>query len=404
MHDPTSEAERSSAPPPEADTLMRFLGADPAGRLRLAPGVAEAVGADRMERIVEATLARTGTPVTVTDSPDGLIVTGPQGSVRAWARQTPDGAEIAGLLLEGVPYEPSGRRGHLPETVTWLTYLLVLTLWNVLMIWTAADRASWCAGMAALAVFFVFAEGRGAPAQQPRLRRHTVRAAALTALLSAYRLPTLPTGHFTPALATALALLAVGVCLLAMARLHHWRTPVSQPLLFPLEGSWYVLQGGGGLLNHHAGFPEQRAAVDLVALGPQGTRTRRGHDLTAYAAYGRPVLSPCRGRVISAATTIPDQHPGEIRYQPPYGNHVFLDTGRDIIKLAHLRPGSVAVRPGDEVEPGQLLGEVGNSGNSTEPHLHLHAERDGLGLDLRFTDVRGRLYRGRRITADRPGG
>lgn len=45
----------------------------------------------------------------------------------------------------------------------------------------------------------------------------------------------------------------------------------------------------------------------------------------------------------------------------------------------------------------QLLGEVGNSGNTTEPHLHLHAERDGLGLDLRFTGITGTLHRGRTL-------
>ncbi|MER5923408.1 hypothetical protein [Streptomyces mirabilis] len=49
---------------------------------------------------------------------------------------------------------------------------------------------------------------------------------------------------------------------------------------------------------------------------------------------------------------------------------------------------------------GQLLGGVGNSGNTTEPHLHLHAERDGLGLDLRFsgiTGITGTLHRGRTL-------
>nr|WP_279616560.1 M23 family metallopeptidase [Streptomyces cellostaticus] len=254
--------------------------------------------------------------------------------------------------------------------------------------------------MATLATFFVFVEGCGAPAQQPRLRHRTVRAVALTSLFSAYRLPSLPTGHFTPALGIALALLAAGVYLVTRARLHHWRTPVCQPLLFPLEGTWYVIQGGGRLINHHVPVPEQRAALDLVALGSHGTRTRPGDDLAAYAAYGRPVHAPCQGRVISAATGIPDQQPGENRYQPIYGNHVFLDTGREIVKLAHLRPGSVTVKPGEFVEAGQLLGEVGNSGNSSEPHLHLHAERDGVGLDLRFSGVKGRLYRGRRVRGD----
>ncbi|MFE4967192.1 M23 family metallopeptidase [Streptomyces sp. NPDC056660] len=180
-----------------------------------------------------------------------------------------------------------------------------------------------------------------------------------------------------------------------------WSSPPSDgrwaPLLFPLEGSWYVVQGGGSLLNHHTRVPEQRGALDLVALGRYGTRTRRGRELTAYAAYGRPVRSPCDGTVISAVDTVRDQNPGEIRYQPPYGNHVFLDTGREIVKLAHLRPGSVTVAEGDTVRAGRLLGEVGNSGNTTEPHLHIQAERDGVGLDLEFTGVPGRLYRGRTI-------
>ncbi|MER7464077.1 hypothetical protein [Streptomyces sp. NPDC097981] len=46
---------------------------------------------------------------------------------------------------------------------------------------------------------------------------------------------------------------------------------------------------------------------------------------------------------------------------------------------------------------GQLLGEVGNSGNSSEPHLHIHAEREGVGLDLRFTGITGTLHRGRAL-------
>ncbi|ANP55649.1 hypothetical protein J2Z21_005718 [Streptomyces griseochromogenes] len=394
---PTPGAVAPPSAPPEAGILTRFLSEDPAVRARLAPGVAEAVGADRMEQIVQATLARTGTPVTVTDSPDGLIVGGPRGKVRAWAQQSGDGEEITGLLLEGVLYKPPARRGNLPDSVPWLVYLLLIVLWNALTIWTADDRASWCAGMAALAAFFVFVEGYGAPRQQPRVRYRSVRAVALVSLFSACRLPSLPSGHFTPALGVALVLLAAGVCVVAMARLHHWSSPVSQPLRFPLEGTWYVVQGGGRLINHHVGAQEQRGAVDLCALGPYGTRTRPGDDLTAYAAYGRPVHAPCDGRVISAVNTLPDQRPGELRYQPVYGNHVFLDTGHEIIKLAHLRPGSVTVKPGDVVEAGRLLGEVGNSGNSTEPHLHLHAERDGTGLDLRFSDVKGRLYRGRRI-------
>jgi len=104
--------------------------------------------------------------------------------------------------------------------------------------------------------------------------------------------------------------------------------------------------------------------------------------------------------VVSAEDGIEDQDTrpgGRARYQPAYGNHVFIDTGREIVELAHLRPGSLTVRQGDMVRVGRLIGETGNSGNTTEPHLHLHAERDGVGLDLRFTGMAGRLYRGRVI-------
>ncbi|MFE9603986.1 M23 family metallopeptidase [Streptomyces hokutonensis] len=382
----------------EAHALRLFLTADPDDWPRLAPRVTEAVGADTLQRIVRATLARVGELDTVTDSPDGLIVSGSRGRVRAWAQAAPDG-KLGALRIEGARYTPRRRRPHPPAPVIWAAYLLVVTLWNILTVWTAADRTAWLGDMATLAAFYVIVEGCGAPARQPRPLRRTVEAGAVAALASSWRLPDLPNGNSALRLVCGLALLSASLWLVAAARRHRWRAPLSRPLRFPLEGTWYVVQGGGRLLNHHAQVPEQRGALDLVALGPLGTRTRRGHDLTAYAAYGRPVRSPCDGRVISAADTVRDQRPGEISYQPPYGNHVFLDTGREIVKLAHLRPGSVTVARGDTVRAGQLLGEVGNSGNTTEPHLHLHAERDGLGLDLEFTGVPGRLHRGRTVRA-----
>ena len=397
MHDLTPEPQ-VPAQLPEAQALSRFLTAGPDKWPRLAPRVAEEVGTDTLERIVRATTARIGELRTVTDSPDGLILSGSNGQVRAWAQAAPDG-ELTALRIEGARYTPPRRRRRLPAPLAWAGCLALVTLWNVLTVWTAADRSVWLGDMAGLAAFYVVVEGCGAPAQQPRLLRRTVEAAAVAALASACRLPGLPTGHGILRLVVGGALLAGAVWLVAAARRHRWKAPLSQPLLFPLEGTWYVVQGGGRILNHHARVPEQRGALDLVALGPRGTRTRPGSDLAAYAAYGRPVRSPCDGRVISAADTVQDQQPGEIRYQPPYGNHVFLDTGREIVKLAHLRPGSVTVAKGDIVRAAQLLGEVGNTGNTTEPHLHIHAERDGIGLDLEFTGVPGRLHRGRVIRA-----
>jgi hypothetical protein len=250
----------------EARALRVFLTADPDDWPRLAPRMTEAVGADTLQRIVRATLARVGELDTVTDSPDGLIVSGSRGRVRAWAQAAPDG-KLGALRIEGARYTPRRRRPHPPAPVIWAAYLLVVTLWNILTVWTAADRTAWLGDMATLAAFYVIVEGCGAPARQPRPLRRTVEAGAVAALASAWRLPDLPNGHSALRLVCGLALL------------------------------------------------------------------------------------------------------------------------------------SASLARGDTVRAGQLLGEVGNSGNTTEPHLHLHAERDGLGLDLEFTGVPGRLHRGRTVRA-----
>ncbi|MDU8995036.1 MULTISPECIES: peptidoglycan DD-metalloendopeptidase family protein [Streptomyces] len=185
---------------------------------------------------------------------------------------------------------------------------------------------------------------------------------------------------------------------LVRARRHRWGAELSAPLRFPLrDGTWLIAQGGGPGLNHHTPHPEQRGAIDVIGVGARGARLRSGASPDAYLIYGAKLYAPCDGDVVSAADDYADQVPGTIRYEPPYGNHVFIDTGSELVKLAHLRPGTVTVATGDRVRAGQLLGEVGNSGNTTEPHLHLHAERDGLGLDLRFTGITGTLHRGRTL-------
>ena len=181
----------------------------------------------------------------------------------------PQPPEAAALYLEGTRHAtPRSRRLRLPYGLL----ALLLALWNVLALWTAPDRTAWFTDLTILAACYVLAEGLGAPAQQPRLPRRTVEAgAAVAALVSASRLPGLPSGHGELGLASAAVLLMALVVLVAVARTHSWRAPLSQPLTFPLEGIWYVVQGGGRPLNHHARVPEQRGAVDLVGLGRYGT-------------------------------------------------------------------------------------------------------------------------------------
>ena len=64
------------------------------------------------------------------------------------------------------------------------------------------------------------------------------------------------------------------------------------------------------------------------------------------------------------------------------GNHVLLECGTEVrVLLAHMRRGSVRVRPGERVAVGRPLGAVGNTGNTNEPHLHVHAQRPGTAVE-----------------------
>jgi hypothetical protein len=175
--------------------------------------------------------------------------------------------------------------------------------------------------------------------------------------------------------------LALGTLLLALlfhaARGRH-RPPGALDLAFPLRGGTFVVGQGGAskLVNHHFGHPSQRYAFDLLRLNRAGVRARGIYPgtLDRYAAWDAEVVSPCDGRVAVVVDEIPDLPPPQRDGAHPAGNHVTIESGGATIYLAHLRRRSLAVRAGDMVRVGQTIGRVGNSGNTTEPHLHIHAE------------------------------
>ncbi|OIK28061.1 M23 family metallopeptidase [Streptomyces malaysiense] len=380
-----------------AEVLYRFLTVGAEERERMAPRVVAAVGRERLDGILEVTFGRVGRITGVRDSPDGLVIQGSEGNVLAFA-VTRDGQELDALLIAPGVHRPPRLRvpRWMPAASAWVV-LAVLFAVRIDACWTAPGRVAWCGRVLVVAAGYLVVHGWFAPAEFPRWIRRPLQAGALVALASGWRLPRLPSSGGAAELVVGVGLCAGFGLLLVRARRHRWGTAVSRPLDFPLRGGrWLVAQGGGRGLNHHAAFPEQRGALDIIQVGPGGSRVRgpRGGN-ESYLVYGQPVLAPCDGTVVSAAGVVEDQEPGAIRYQPTYGNHVWIDTGDEVVKLAHLRPGTVTVAAGDVVRAGQPLGEVGNSGNSSEPHLHVHAERDGLGLDLQFRGVRGPLYRGR---------
>jgi len=102
------------------------------------------------------------------------------------------------------------------------------------------------------------------------------------------------------------------------------------------------------------------------------------------------VLAPGAGTVVEAKDGIPDNIVNFPNASPPEGNHVIIDHGNgEYSVLAHFKLGSLTVKTGDKVAPGEKVGECGNSGNSAMPHLHVHLQNTpvifkGEGLPMQF--------------------
>lgn len=131
----------------------------------------------------------------------------------------------------------------------------------------------------------------------------------------------------------------------------------------------------------------QRFAVDWEQMDDDN-RIYAGprEDPTSYRIFGREALAVAEARVVSVVDGLPEQTPGRfpeaITLAQADGNSVVLDLGGGRYALyAHLQPGSLRVRPGDRVRRGQVLGLVGNTGNSVAPHLHFHVMDGPSPLD-----------------------
>lgn len=157
----------------------------------------------------------------------------------------------------------------------------------------------------------------------------------------------------------------------------------------PLRGGpWLAANGPGAPSGHRRALIvagdrptiAQRFAIDYVMLDSSG-RTFAGDRLRneSYHAHGQDALAVADGIIALVKDSIPENIPGATSRAVPItletvgGNFVILDIGGGRFAFyAHLQPGSLRVKVGDRVRRGQRLGLVGNSGNSTEPHLHFH--------------------------------
>jgi Peptidase family M23 len=155
----------------------------------------------------------------------------------------------------------------------------------------------------------------------------------------------------------------------------------------PLRGDDWIAEGGPSNSSYHRRarmaangnlYFAQRFAIDYVKVTADGhTYTGDRKKNSSYLCHGADVLAVADGKVVAVKNDIPENIPDptaravEIGMATAGGNYVALDLGYHRYALyGHLIPGSITVKVGDSVKRGTVLGHVGNSGNSTEPHLH----------------------------------
>ncbi|HHT7235674.1 MULTISPECIES: M23 family metallopeptidase [Bacillus] len=155
---------------------------------------------------------------------------------------------------------------------------------------------------------------------------------------------------------------------------------------FPLNERALVGWGGNQLeTNYHVIKPNERWAYDLL-IPPAEVKSSNLED---YGIYGAKIMAPASGTVVSINNDEKDLVPGSDNFQSMAGNHIYLrldETGTFLI-LAHLKKGSIKVKEGQYVNEGEVLAQVGNSGSSSEPHLHIHHQRqDPSKVSMFFTE------------------
>ena len=208
-------------------------------------------------------------------------------------------------------------------------------------------------------------------------------------------LPWLPAGLAGWAVVLSFGALAGAAAVYGVRVLAGARPPLvpAVSLAWLLQGERLLVANGGNDLPINAHLESalsddprfipwrgNRWAVDFVAIDALGLRAHgfMPVDPASYRIFGMPVLAPCSGTVEVVVDGLPDMPVPEYDRAHLAGNHVMLACEGVHIALAHFRQGSVRVQVGDTVRAGQSIAEVGNSGGSNEPHLHLHAQRPGV--------------------------
>lgn len=163
----------------------------------------------------------------------------------------------------------------------------------------------------------------------------------------------------------------------------------------PFKEEWFVFWGGTTVAqNYHVAHINQKYAYDILMLKDGATHSGDAKKNENYYVFGKDIIAPCDAKVVQVITGVKDNVPGDLNPGQLTGNTVILETAnKEYLLLAHLKQGSIVVKEGQMVARGDLLGQCGNSGNTTEAHLHISLQNtkemnEATGGKLFFDNIR----------------
>ncbi len=165
-------------------------------------------------------------------------------------------------------------------------------------------------------------------------------------------------------------------------------------MALPFNEEWYVFWGGTIVdQNYHVEEVSQQYAYDFLVVKDGASYEGDAGKNENYFAFGRDIVAPCDARVVKVISGVEDNIPGVTNPEELTGNTIVLETPNgEFILFAHLREGSIVVQEGQDISKGTRMGQCGNSGNSTEAHLHLSLQNamdmeSSTGAKLFFEEI-----------------
>jgi len=145
----------------------------------------------------------------------------------------------------------------------------------------------------------------------------------------------------------------------------------------PFNGTWLTFWGGDtAKQNHHHGSQSQQYAFDFIKMDDSDNFFRtNGNSNEDYFSFGLDILAPADGKIVELVNGLRDNKPRELNSLNFIGNYIMIKHDETTYSiLGHLKQDSMTVKAGDMVISGEKLALCGNSGNTTDPHLHFHVQ------------------------------